>query len=102
MRPVDEASRSSPDGARHPPNFTGSLARARALPSPVTAGRVAGEARAALSASRSKNTFLARYRHLAARRSPVRALVVIELSTLTAVWHMLARGEAYTDPGAHH
>lgn len=55
---------------------------------------------AALSASRSNNTFLAaRYRRLAARRGPIRAIVAIEHSILTAIWHMLRNGEAYNDPG---
>ena len=58
---------------------------------------------AALSASRSKNTYLAaRYHRLATRRGPRIALVAVEHSILTAAWHMLANGECYTDPGADH
>lgn len=56
---------------------------------------------AALSASRSKGTYLAaRYRRIAARRGPIKAVVAIEHALLTAVWHMLRNGEAYADPGA--
>jgi hypothetical protein len=56
---------------------------------------------AALSASRSKNTyFSAKYRRLTARRGPSRALVAVEHSMLTAAWHMLTTGELYKDPGA--
>lgn len=55
---------------------------------------------AALSSSRSKNTFLAaRYRRLVTRRGKPRALVAIEHSILTAVWHMLRNGEAYEELG---
>lgn len=55
---------------------------------------------AALSASRSKNTFLAaRYRRLVIRRGKPRALVATEHSILTAVWHMLRNGEAYEELG---
>lgn len=55
---------------------------------------------AALSVSRSKNTFLAaRYRRLVTRRGKPRALVAIQHSILTAIWHMLRNGEAYDDPG---
>ena len=55
---------------------------------------------AALSASRSKNTYLAaRYRRLVSRRGPMRAIVAIEHTILTAAWHMLRNGEAYDEPG---
>ena len=58
---------------------------------------------AALSASRSKNTYLAvKYRRIAARRGPIKAIVAVEHSTLNAAWHMLATGECYNDPGADH
>ncbi|WP_454151681.1 IS110 family transposase [Microbacterium lacticum] len=56
---------------------------------------------AALSVSRSKGTYLAaRYRRIAARRGPIKAVVAIEHTILTAVWHMLRNGEVYIDPGA--
>jgi transposase len=58
---------------------------------------------AALSASRSKDTYLAaKYWRIAARRGPMKAIVAVEHSILTAVWHMLADGECYADPGADH
>ena len=55
---------------------------------------------AAMSASRTKDTYLAaRYRRIAARRGPVRAVVAIERTILTAVWNMLIYHAAYTDLG---
>ena len=58
---------------------------------------------AALAASRSKNTYLSvKYRRIAARRGPMKAIVALEHSILTAVWNMLANGESYEDPGADH
>jgi transposase len=58
---------------------------------------------AAMSAARSKNPYLAaKYRRLTARRGPMKALVALEHSILNAVWHMLAEGECYADPGADH
>jgi transposase len=56
---------------------------------------------AALAGSRSKGTFLAtRYRRLVTRRGKPRAVVAIQHSILTAVWHMLRNGEAYEELGA--
>ena len=58
---------------------------------------------AAPSASRSKETYLAaKYRRIAARRGPMKAIVAIEHSILTAAWHLLADGECYADPGLDH
>lgn len=58
---------------------------------------------AALSASRGKDTYLAaKYRRIAARRGPMKAIVAVEHSILAAVWHMLADGECYADPGPDH
>ena len=58
---------------------------------------------AAMSAARSKDTYLAaKYQRTATRRGPMKALVAVEHSILNAVWHMLANGECYTDPGADH
>jgi transposase len=55
---------------------------------------------AAMSASRTKNTYLAvRYRRIAARRGPVRAIVAIERTILTAVWNMLTHHMTYTELG---
>ena len=48
-----------------------------------------------------KNTYLAaKYRRIAARRGPMKAIVAVEHAILTAVWHMLTDGEFYADPGA--
>jgi transposase len=56
---------------------------------------------AALSASRSKNTyFAAKYRRLAATRGPIKALVAVEHAMIIAAWHMLTNGEFYRDLGA--
>jgi transposase len=56
---------------------------------------------AALTATRSRDTyFSARYRRIAARRGPMRALVAVQHSMLTAAWHMLTNGDLYQDPGA--
>ncbi|MFI5886551.1 IS110 family transposase [Streptomyces sp. NPDC051554] len=51
---------------------------------------------AAFGASRTKDTYLqARYKRLTARRGPLRALVAVEHSIITAVWHMLTDHVAY-------
>ncbi|WP_299167700.1 IS110 family transposase [uncultured Arthrobacter sp.] len=55
---------------------------------------------AALSASRSKDTYLSvKYRRIAARRGPMKAIVALQHNILTAAWHLLAEGECYQDPG---
>lgn len=55
---------------------------------------------AALSVSRAKGTYLAaRYRRIAVRRGPLKAVVAIEHAMLVAIWHMLRNGEAYADLG---
>ena len=55
---------------------------------------------AAMAASRSKRTYFgAKYRRLAARRGPAKALVAVEHAMLIAVWNMLRTGELYKDPG---
>lgn len=56
---------------------------------------------AALSAARSKNTyFSAKYKRIAARRGPIKAVVAVEHAMLVAVFNMLTNGEFYRDPGA--
>jgi len=56
---------------------------------------------AALAASRSKQTyFSAKYKRIAARRGPMKALVAVEHSMLVAAWNMLVNGDFYRDPGA--
>jgi transposase len=54
----------------------------------------------AMSASRTKNTYLAaRYRRIATRRGPLLAIVAIERTILTAVWNMLTHQATYADLG---
>lgn len=56
---------------------------------------------AALAASRSKGTyFSAKYRRIAARRGPMKAVVAVEHAMLVAAWNMLGNGAFYQDPGA--
>jgi len=56
---------------------------------------------AALSAARSNGTYYsAKYRRLAARRGPVKAIVAVEHAMLIAIWNMLNTGTLYSDPGA--
>ncbi len=54
----------------------------------------------ALTAARQKkDTFLARrYRRIRSRRGGPRALVAIERTVLTAIWHMLTTGQAWDEP----
>ena len=50
-------------------------------------------------AKHSKNSYLgARYKRIVVRRGKMKAIVAIEHSTLTAVWHLLAEGECCHDP----
>lgn len=56
---------------------------------------------AAMSATRSKTTFLsARFRRIRSRQGYAKALVAVEHSIVTAIWHMLSNGEFYHDLGA--
>ncbi|MCX4428812.1 IS110 family transposase [Streptomyces mirabilis] len=55
---------------------------------------------AAVSAARTKDTYLAaRYRRLAARRGKKRALVALEHSILISIWHMFTNDVRYADLG---
>ncbi|RAG83360.1 IS110 family transposase [Streptacidiphilus pinicola] len=55
---------------------------------------------AALSASRTKDTYLAaRYRRLIGRRGKKRALVALQHSILIAIWHMFTHDVPYADLG---
>jgi transposase len=55
---------------------------------------------AALSASHTKDTyFAAKYRRIASRRGPIKAVVAIEHAMLIAIWNMLTTGSYFTDPG---
>jgi transposase len=53
-----------------------------------------------MSASRTRNTYLAaRYRRIATRRGPVRAVVAIERTIRTAAWNMLTHHTTYAELG---
>jgi len=53
-----------------------------------------------MSAARSRGTYLAaKYRRIAARRGPVKAIVAVEHAMLIAIWNMLTTGAFYEDPG---
>ena len=55
---------------------------------------------AAMSAARSNDTYYsAKYRRIAARRGPVKAIVALEHAMLIAIWNMLSTGAIYSDPG---
>ncbi|MEY9871130.1 transposase [Streptacidiphilus sp. MAP12-33] len=58
---------------------------------------------AALGASHTKDTFLqARYRRLVGRRGMMKALVAVEHSIITAIWHMLTTRTPYHDLGGQY
>ena len=55
---------------------------------------------AALSAARGRNTYLAaKYRRIAARRGPQKAVVAVEHAMLIAIWYMITNGVPYADLG---
>lgn len=43
--------------------------------------------------------YSARYRRIATRRGPVKAIVAVEHAMLIAIWNMLSTGTLYCDPG---
>jgi transposase len=54
---------------------------------------------AAMSAARSHGTYYsAKYRHIATRRGPLKAIVAVEHAMLIAIWNILTTGEHYNDP----
>jgi transposase len=56
---------------------------------------------AALSIANTRSTYLAaKYRRIAARRGPKKALVALEHAILIAIWNMAHTGAEYNDPGA--
>jgi hypothetical protein len=59
---------------------------------------------AAMAAARTKDTTFmgARYRRLSGRIGRLKALVAIQHSIITAVWHMLSANAAYRDLGGDH
>jgi transposase len=55
---------------------------------------------AALGAARTKGSyFQARYKRLTARRGPMKALIAVEHSIITAIWHMLTDNVPYHELG---
>lgn len=53
-----------------------------------------------MSAARSNGTyFSAKYRRIASRRGPVKAIVALEHAILIAIWNMCTTGALYCDPG---
>jgi len=55
---------------------------------------------AAMSAAHSNGTYLAaKYRRVASRRGPVKAIVAVERVMLVAIWSMLTNGVFYEDLG---
>jgi transposase len=58
---------------------------------------------AALSVSRSKDTFYAaKFRRISARRGPMKAVVAVERAMLAAAHSMLTNGDFYRDLGANY
>ena len=54
-----------------------------------------------MSAARSKDTYLgAKYRRIASRRGPIKAIVALEHAMLIAIWNMARTGTLYDDPGS--
>jgi len=54
----------------------------------------------ALAAARNKKTyFCAQYRRIATRRGPIKALVAVESSIITACWYVLTRDTPHVDLG---
>ena len=55
---------------------------------------------AAMSAARSHDTYLAaKYRRIASRRGPIKAIVAVEHAILIAIWNMITNGAFYDDLG---
>ncbi len=56
---------------------------------------------AAMSAAHAKDTYYsAKYRRIASRRGPIKAIVAVEHAMLVAIWNMLQTGTVFTDPGS--
>jgi transposase len=54
----------------------------------------------AMAAAHSHDTYYsAKYRRIASRRGPIKAVVALEHAMLIAIWNMLQTGETYNDPG---
>jgi transposase len=58
---------------------------------------------AALTAARSRNTyFSAKYKRIATRRGPMRAIVAVEHAMVIAAFNLLTNGDFYRDPGPNY
>ena len=58
---------------------------------------------AALTAARSNNTyFAAKYRRIATRRGPMRAIVAVEHAMVIAAFNLLTNGDFYRAPGPNY
>jgi transposase len=58
---------------------------------------------AALTAARSNNTYFSlKYKRIATRRGPMRALVAVEHAMVIAAWNLLVNGDLYRDPGPNY
>ncbi len=58
---------------------------------------------AAMSAARSHDSYLAaKYRRIASRRGPVKAIVAVEHAMLIAIWNMISNGVFYDDLGGEY
>jgi len=56
-----------------------------------------------MAGARTNGTFFqARYKRLAVRRGEMKALVAVEHSMITAIWHMLSTNKPYHDLGHDH
>ena len=56
---------------------------------------------AAMSCAQHPDTYLGvRYRRIASRRGPVKAIVAVEHAILIAIWNMITNGAFYDDPGS--
>jgi hypothetical protein len=53
-----------------------------------------------MTAARSHDTYYsAKYRRIASRRGPIKAVVAIEHAVLVAIWNVLQTGCTCSDPG---
>ncbi len=52
-----------------------------------------------MSCARTDTYLAARYRRIASRRGPVKAIAAIEHTILIAVWNRIANDTFYTEPG---
>jgi len=65
---------------------------------PLPAGAL--DTAALFNASNTRTYLAAKYRRIAARRGPVKAIVAVQHAILTAIWNMATNGTLYDDRGA--